>query len=177
MSFPIQALILLLPNGRIDAPSPRRLSFSFLRFQSSDAIPSRFLRNDKDSGTPYPNQHIDSDCFPADLPVFELCYTGYPFDEFVELDYRRQTTRLGRRHALRTFYASALLLSMLLGGALDFVSGFQLQRKAIPFPGQIPSVMSFHRPSRAPLAALERAKRYCTIDERRPKSLLVYVRI
>lgn len=124
------------------------LFFSYV-FQSSIAIPSRFLRNDMDSGTPYPNQHIDSDCFPADLPVFELCYTGYPFDDFVELDYRRQTTPPRLEACITNILRIRSSAKHAAWGALDLVSGLQLQRKAIPFPGQIPSVMPFHRPSRA----------------------------
>jgi len=36
-----------------------------------DTFPG-YLRNDTDSGISYPNQHIDRDCFFADLSVFEL---------------------------------------------------------------------------------------------------------
>jgi hypothetical protein len=70
------------------------MTANFLSYSMFTATLSRLLRNETDSGISYPNQHIDSDCFPADLPIFELCCTRYPFDDYVELGHELQPMRL-----------------------------------------------------------------------------------
>jgi len=78
--------------GRRDTHLDGLISLQFTFFT---AFSHRLLRNETDSGISYPNQHIDSDCF-ADLPIFELSCTGYPFDDTVELGHRLQDPRLLR---------------------------------------------------------------------------------
>jgi hypothetical protein len=73
---------------------PLYTTANFLSYSMFTATLFRLLRNETDSGISYPNQHIDSDCFPADLPIFELSCTRYPFDDYVELGYGVQHTRL-----------------------------------------------------------------------------------
>ncbi len=55
------------------------LSISFI-FECFLRIFPGYRGSMRRSGISYPNQHIDSDCFFADLPVFELFSHTIPFD-------------------------------------------------------------------------------------------------
>jgi hypothetical protein len=44
-----------------------------------------YLRTETDFGNTYPNQHIDSDCFPAGLTISSSAAHDTPLDDYVEL--------------------------------------------------------------------------------------------
>jgi len=117
------------------------LSFP-LRFS---AFHLRLLRNDTEVRNllSYPDQHIDSDCFFAELPLFSssTAYLGYPAHyrrTHVELDIRRAEAislfsggDMHYEHVMPPLF----LLSMLLGGSStrSRFSGFRCPRPVFYF--------------------------------------------
>ena len=72
------------------------------------------------SGISYPNQHIDSDCFFADLPVFRalLAYDTLR-RTFVELEHRWQDSRLSRKGMHYEHFTTSLFCKHAAWGAID----------------------------------------------------------
>lgn len=73
------------------------------------------------SGILYPNQHIDSDCFSAALPIFELFSHTIPFDAYPSSSkHRRQDSRLSRRGMHHEHFTPSLFLQACCLGSYRF---------------------------------------------------------
>lgn len=94
---------------------------NFLSYSMFTATLSRLLRNETDSGISYPNQHIDSDCFSAALPIFELFSHTIPFDAYPSSSkHRRQDSRLSWKGMHHEHFTPSLFLQACCLGSYRF---------------------------------------------------------
>lgn len=106
------------------------------------------------SGILYPNQHIDSDCFSAALPIFELFSHTIPFDAYPSSSkHRRQDSRLSWKGMHHEHFTPSLFLQACCLGSYRFslfrvihtrmaivsISFLYFTTKAIPFSRSYPS--------------------------------------
>lgn len=92
-----------------------------------------YLRNDTDSGISYPNQHIDSDCFFADLSVFELAAHDTHSTIMSSSDMDCPAPAFCQKACFTNILRTRSYAKHAAWGAIDLASAFSLRTTSIFF--------------------------------------------